>query len=515
MCKLVLCFFLLIGSLNSFAQIPTIQWQHSYGDSGDEEGYSIKAISEEGYIVAGYTDSNSGIVVNNNGNRDLWIFELDSIGNLLWNSCYGGLGTEKGFSITKSIDKGFVAVGYAGSNTGMVAGCHGGLDFWVVKTDSLGIFQWQKCIGGISIEQAHCIIATVDSGYLVTGTTDSYGNGGDDMWVVKLDQVGNIEWSRALGGSDYEQGNACVQKANGNYLISGAAASINGDVTGNHSSTTDAWVVELNDTGGIVWNKCYGGSNLDNSYGIELTDDGGFLLSAFTRSSDGDVSQLLGVEDFWLVKCNSIGTIEWEKTYGGAYHESPRAIARRSNGEIVMAGVSTTDDGMVTGSHGSNDFWVICVDSMGNLLWTKCLGGTGSDFAYALDLTDEGDVVVAGTTESSNGDVTNNYGGKDVWVVKLSTSTVEVPEMERQLMDFTVFQKDDLLRVRFYSRRNIPLYFQIFDYNGQLLHEQSIDIHEGINLLDLAPAMKSTGLYVLSVNGMGLNLSKVFQFIKE
>ncbi len=182
--------------------------------------------------------------------------------------------------------------------------------------------QWQKSLGGSVSEVAQAIQKTNDGGYIIAGFTtsnngDVSGNhGGGDWWVVKLNATGEIQWQRALGGTSTESAYSIQQTSDGGYIVAGRTHSNDGDVTGNHGDW-DCWVVKLTSTGAIEWQKAFGGSSLDEAYSIQQTTDGGYILAGNSMSTDGDVTGNHGYFDIWVVKMNDTGAIQWQKSLGG------------------------------------------------------------------------------------------------------------------------------------------------------------------------------------------------------
>jgi hypothetical protein len=294
-----------------------------------------------------------------------------------------------------------------------------------VKLDASGNIQWQKCLGGTGDDRANSIQQTTDGGYVVAGRTYSNdgnvtGNhGSDDYWVVKLDASGNIQWQKCLGGTSWEYASSIQQTTDGGYVAAGYTRSNDGDVSGNHGDW-DYWVVKLDSSGNIQWQKCLGGTSWDEAYSIQQTTDGGYVVTGYTTSNDGDVSGNHGGEDYWVVKLDSSGNIQWQKCLGGTGDDRANSIQQTTDGGYVVAGYTYSNDGDVSGNHGGRDFWVVKLDASGNIQWQKCLGGTNWDEAYSIHQTTDGGYVVAGRTWSNDGDVSGYHGGNyDYWVVKL------------------------------------------------------------------------------------------------
>jgi hypothetical protein len=289
-----------------------------------------------------------------------------------WQKCYGGGNWDFAQSIIQTSEGGYIQCGYAASTNGDVSGNHGSDDVWVVKTDSSGQIEWQRCYGGSDIDYGICIQQTLDGGYIMGGTTysddnDVTGNHNPyttvDAWIVKTNNVGDIEWQKCLGGTANDQAHSILVNNDGSYFITGMSASTNGDVSGNHGNL-DAWVVKLNTSGSILWQKCYGGSASDRGYMLIPTNDGNYCLLGEASSNNGDVSQNNGSSDIWLIKINPSGDILWQKCYGGTGSESSGiSILETDDWGFIFVGSTTSNDGNVTGNHGSYDAWIVKTES--------------------------------------------------------------------------------------------------------------------------------------------------------
>lgn len=292
------------------------------------------------------------------------------------------------------------------------------------------VIRWEKCIGGGGNDYAYSIKQTIDSGYIVTGSSNSTGtevtgnHGNYDAWVVKLSPTGIIEWQRSLGGTDLDVSISVALTYDSGYIIAGSTASNNGDVTVSHGGT-DAWLIKLSATGALQWQKTFGGSGEDYGASVQQTTDSGYIFAAYSTSANGDLTKHYGsatTSDYWIIKVSPSGTMQWQKTLGGTGNDYTTSVKQTTDGNFIVAGYSTSNDSDVTGSHGSDDFWIVKLSTTGNMLWQKALGGTGSDFANAVVETADGKYVVAGGSNSADGDITAGNGMGDGWMVKLSAT---------------------------------------------------------------------------------------------
>ncbi|MCW3121802.1 MAG: secretion protein [Flavipsychrobacter sp.] len=343
-----------------------ITWQKTYGGTALESGSSIKQTSDGGYIISGGSWSSNGDVNKNQGVGDYWVLKLDKAGAIVWQKTYGGSGNEYAMSIDTTLDGGYIVAGWTTSNDGDVIGSHGNDDYWILKLNDTGKILWSKTYGGTNSDNASAIQHTYDGGFVVAGTTLSdngdvsfnHQPGTYDMWILKLTATGTISWQKSLGGTNNDGAFSVRQTTDSGYIIAGETSSIDGDVTINHGGY-DSWVIKLDRSGKLTWQKSFGGTNSETTKDIIQTNDGGYALLSAAESSDGDVSFNNGSVDYWIVKLNSAGTLIWQKPFGGSGDDIPYSIIQSSDNGYVLFGETTSTNGDVTGNHGSNDCWAI------------------------------------------------------------------------------------------------------------------------------------------------------------
>ena len=489
-----LCFFILSTSV--LAQ-PTIQWQKTLGGTDYEEVRSVQLTTDGGFIVAGTALSDDGDVGANYGIYDAWVVRLDSTGTVVWKKNYGGSNFDQAYSIQQTPDGGFVVAGNSESNDGDVSGNHGDEDAWVLKLDSEGNVQWQKCLGGSKRDRAWNIQLTPDGGYVMIGESrstdgDVTGNHGvEDYWVVKLSATAQIEWQKSLGGSDFDHGYTISTTSDGGYIVAGEAQSNDGDVI-NLDGGLDAWVVKLNFEGKILWQRALGGTLLDRANEIHQTREGGYILFGGTLSNDGDVTGNHGGNDMWAVKLSENGNIEWQRALGGTSEEYGQSIQQTVDGGFIATGFVNSNNGDITGNHGGRDLWVIKLSEGGNLLWQKTYGGTSTDRGLSIKQTSDQGYIVAGDTWSNNGDINGNHGSSDFWIVKLSPEAT--PTSAPQSQPLTISPNPATQSITL----NIPtetstLKVRITDLVGRELKKQSV-LNNGTMDVSALP----NGLYLVT-----------------
>ncbi len=427
--------FLLITSSFSFAQSPSLQWQKSLGGTGTDEARSVFSTSDGGSIIAGNSNSLNGDVIGNHGSYDYWLVKMDAAGNVQWKKTYGGSTSDKAYSVIQLSYGGFLVVGNASSTDGDVTGNNGSSDYWVVRLSATGAIIWQKSLGGSSTDIARGVIQTLDGKIMVIGySRSSNGNitnarGGFDFWLTKLDTSGNLLWQKSYGGSKDDLAYTVKQAADSSYLIVGYTLSNDGDVAGqNHSAKNDIWAVKTDKSGTLLWQKTLGGNSNDYANSFIQTNDKGYLVIGYTSSYDGDVFGNYGQDDLWVIKLDSSGATQWQKTYGGTDNDRANFAVETNDGGYVITGHSESNDIDLSSNYGNKDFWLLKISQAGNLEWKKSVGGNLEDNSYSVAQSNDGGIIAVGISASTTNDVTFNNGGDDFWIVKISNLSVLAPK---------------------------------------------------------------------------------------
>lgn len=428
--KVFFILFCTFFAYHAYGQAPVIQWQKSLGGNDYDFAWSIRHTSDGGYIVAGESYSNNGDVTGNHGiagTNDYWVVKLSSSGSIQWQKTLGGSGWDFANSIQQTSDGGYIVAGGSSSSDGDVTANHGGTDYWVVKLNDTGAIQWQKSFGGTGKDVANSIIQTADGGYIVAGNStsndgDVSGHHGisanDDYWIIKLNDTGSIQWQKSLGGSWDDAAYSIQQTSDSGYIVAGVSSSFDGDISGYHGNS-DYWIVKLSSSGSIQWQKALGGSDNDTAKSIQQTFDGGYIISGWSRSNNGDVTGNHGDLDYWVVKLFPSGSIQWQKSLGGSYMDLAFSIQQISDSGYIVTGYSLSNDGNVSGNHGSGDCWIVKLSASGSIQWQKCLGGSLFEAGCSIQQTSDGGYIIAGNSNSNDGDVSGNHGYRDYWIVKL------------------------------------------------------------------------------------------------
>lgn len=416
---IILCFLFFTVS----AQIPPIEWQKSYGGSEDDRSASIIQAHDNGYITVGRSKSVDGDVLGNHGDYDYWVTKLDSVGNLTWQKSYGGSKDESAQGIIKTLDGGYLITGQSLSNDGDVTGHHGDsthYDSWIVKINSFGNLLWQKSFGGSGDEQSDYLIQNSDGNYVIIGYSNSIdgdvsvNNGQHDIWIIVINSMGNLLSEKSFGGTNEDYPQAIHQTTDGGYVFTGSSASNDGDLTFNNGSW-DAWIVKIDSSRNVVWQKSYGGSDNDGIYAIEQTHDNGFIAVGNSGSNDGDVTGNHGDWDVWAIRLDTLGNLLWQKSLGGSGFDASNDVKETKKHEFIIAGVSESSDGDVSINKGGKDIWIVLLDSIGNLIDNKSFGGTLDESAECIISLEnpnnlKGGFLVTGPSFSNNLDLTSHYG---------------------------------------------------------------------------------------------------------
>jgi hypothetical protein len=378
--SLMLGLALLISSFFGASAQPEEAWNTTFGGSGFDWGSYVLEKEGGGYIIVGHTESYGA------GRNDAWLIATDASGNEEWNKTFGGAGNEFGSWVVQTRDGDYILVGSRGPWE------IGGSDVWLIKTDSEGNEHWNKTFGGSANDFGTSILEIEKNGYIVVGNTESYGSGGSDIWMIKTDSDGVIEWDKAFGGFGDDACKSVVATEDGGYVIGGVTRSY-----GNGSN--DLWLIKTDSEGNMVWDRTFGGSGDDYGGSVLQTEDGGYVLLGQTRVH----SPGIGGGVAWLIKIDSEGNLEWEKTLGyedGDYLGS--SIQKVGDGGYLIAGAvisylegPTEVDGTVSFGSDGHDILIIKTDPEGRELWNMTFGKPGLDDqgALAIETKDEGYVI--------------------------------------------------------------------------------------------------------------------------
>ncbi len=430
---LAMLFFVQLGCVKKEHPLPPSQEKGSLafvktlGGSKNEVANSVTATTDGGYAIAGYTQSNDQDITDKpDEGFDYWVLKYSANSTLEWQQTYGGSADDKAKDIIQTTDSGYAVLGYSKSADGDLTENAGAQDFWLLKLDASGNKIWQKSIGFSGADYGTAVTQTIDGGYVITGALDVTSSGGEgnfnrhaggDYWALKLSTTGVLEWSRYFGGSYTDVPYGVVQTDSGELLIAGSSDSNDVDISANNG-TYDFWLVKISSTGTLLWEKSFGGSQIDEARGIVATHDGHFLVVGDTRSEDGMVTLNNGAADLWVLKINTDGEVLWEKTIGGTNFDVARAVCQTQDNGFLVAGSSRSTTNSYT-NKGQNDAYLVQIASDGNVVWEQNIGGAEIDYLYDVVALQDGSVVGVGESSSANVDIPENKGFTDLLLIKL------------------------------------------------------------------------------------------------
>ena len=410
--------------------LGVLDFTTTMGGSKNDVYKSIANTTDGGYVILGYTQSKDGdISTKLTEDFDFWVLKFSADNTLLWSKTFGGSKDDRGEDIITTKDGGFALLGYSQSTDNDVTSNAGSKDFWVLKLTSSGTLSWQKNFGFLGSDYGTTLLETNDNGYLITGVLDvtaSNGQGnsrstqrhaGGDIWAIKLNNSGVLEWSKYYGGSFTDIPLGVVKTIDNGFIIAGSSDSADGDIT-NNKGGYDFWILKIEANGTVVWGKNFGGSEIDEASAITQTNDGNFIVVGDTRSSDKDVSNNNGAADLWMLKISQEGILIWEKTFGGTSFDVGRSISRTQDNGFIISGSSRSLDANFN-NQGQNDALIIKVDSEGNIVWQETAGGREIDFLYdAVELNNK-TIIAVGESNSEDGDIPENKGFSDGLIIQI------------------------------------------------------------------------------------------------
>ncbi|UCF81641.1 MAG: hypothetical protein JSV08_04300 [Acidobacteriota bacterium] len=365
---------------------PCATWMRTYGGARDDTVFSMQQTSDGGFIATGRSNSSG------TGDDDCWVLKLDASGNIEWQKTYGGADFDAGYSVQQTSDGGFVVGGETQSFGA------GGSEFWVLKLDASGAAEWQKAYGGASDDYLWLVQQTSDDGFVMAGVTHSFGAGGADAWVLKLYDSGSIEWQYTYGNTDSDYALSVQQTSDDGYVVGGHTWSFG-------EGDNDFWILKLYDTGDIEWQRAYGGLSEDWGYFAQQTSDDGFVITGETKSFGA------GGSDLWILKLNDSGNIiQWENRYGDLSDDAGWRIRQTSDGGFI-AGGDTQSFGA-----GGRDFWTLKLDASGGIQWERAHGGAAEDIIWSPREATDGGFASAGWVYSFGA------GLQDGWILKLDSN---------------------------------------------------------------------------------------------
>jgi len=361
-------------------------FQKAFGSAGDETGTCIQHTLDGNYIISGYTNSFTAPF------RDAYLIKTDTAGNLLWSNTYGGSGDEVCYYVTLVNTGGYVLTGGTSSFGA------GGNDLYIIRTDAAGNLQWSAIAGGAYDDYGWSAVQTIDRGFLIAGFSQACLGGCLQGLLVKTDSSGAILWTKMLGGSGFETLYGIDRTGDGGYIVTGETST-------NSFGSSDTWLIKLNAVGDTLWTKFYGSANEESGAVVRQTADRGYIIA-------GDIHNAFNIHHASLLKTDSMGNLQWAKTFGapdtsggGEFGWDVHQLADR--GYMML--------GSTPGFNNSMQVFIVRTDSMGNMLWSKTFGGSQPDDPWYSIQTADGGFAIAGATQSFGS------GQWDIYLLKIDS----------------------------------------------------------------------------------------------
>jgi hypothetical protein len=420
--KSKLLYFLGFALLASLTHAQDILWEKSYG--GKHAEYLMDAIptADYGFILAGSSLSNKtgNKSDNNKGDLDYWVWKMNENGDLDWQKSFGGLGSDLLQSIALTNDGGFILAGVSSSNKSLdkKEDSRGEDDFWIIKLNAKGGEEWQITLGGNAQEKLHSIKPARDGGYILGGSSSSdkssdkseKGFGNLDYWVIKLDNNGKVEWQKTFGGKYADELRSLDTTLDGGYILGGYSNSpASGNKTSDGFGEGDYWVLKLDNKGEIQWQKIIGGKGDDQLNVILQTYDKGYILGGNSNSETGEYKTRSNGEgtDFWVIKLDETGVILWQETYNYGHYDVLTSLIENDDHTLLIGGFAKGSfdklrmtKGMSKESKakkGTDDYIALKIDEKGQELWSESVGSDGEDVLKKVIETRDGGYLFAGT----------------------------------------------------------------------------------------------------------------------
>ncbi len=496
-----------------------IQWQQVLGGVHSEYLYDVKATPDYGFLLIGssFSEDSGNKSGKGQGDLDYFIWKMDESGKMEWQKTFGGSGSDYLYSASLTKEGGFILGGSSNSpkSGDKLEDGFGNMDFWILKLDPTGEEEWQITLGGIGNDQLQSIQQTPDGGFIIGGSSDSspmldktgqiIGNksqesyGSFDYWVVKLSASGSIEWEKTLGGMFSDQLKTVLITEDG-YLVGGTSNSL---VSGNKSAKelgmNDYWIIKLDEKGNEVWQRTYGGEG-DDSLSQILETENGYLLAGSSNSSPlGRSGGASNGTDFWVLEIDKNGEPIWDNTYDVGKWDMLVNVTRSEDNTFLLGGYASTETfGKRVDNKGINDFVAIKINQRGELLWSKTIGGSGTDQLKGLAQTRDGGYILAGNSDSKKSDDKDraSIGGNDYWVVKLGNEKKQAEE--RQLIEIypnPTIQYTNIIISEEFKDANV----QVFNLNGQKLQTKKLPYRS--TPVDLQGYPPGVYIFKISIDG--------------
>jgi von Willebrand factor type A domain-containing protein/type IX secretion system substrate protein len=456
-----------IGDVDS--KPAELEWQKSYGSESNDYGLALIQNENDKIFVTGTSFSGTGDRTQSLGSSDIWTIELNKQGDLLSEKSSGTDKSDLGRAICPTLEGGYIL---AASSSGFTTGTDK-WDIYIEKNDFDGTIEWKKNYGGIKDEHAKSILQTKDGGYIIGGRKDTiYEDISKDYLAIKLDIGGLVQWEKFYGGSGDDICTNVIQTKDGGYLLAGQSSSRDYDISEYFGWHSNIWLLKLNSKGEKLWDKTYGGSKEDSFISIVENSDGTFALVGYAESTDGNLNcKTKGT--FVVLKLDQDGEKIWQQDFIGTSDEKSGSIAALKDGGYIIACAASSYMGSSAGFKKDDDYLIIRLDDEGRERWHLVLGGSETDVPSKIIQSNDGGFLVAGSSDSYDGDITRFVGDNDYWIVKIwaedappqkdisdANFTIVAPEISAQIVNMgdvlVGSSRDSVITDFFRSKGNYP-----------------------------------------------------------
>jgi len=318
-------------------------WARTFGGIHTDQGCSVQPTADGGYVITGIADSSVS--------QDIWLIKTDAEGNQVWARTFGGPDADHGYSVQPTSDGGYIIVGETWSFANKYDAC-------LIKTDASGTEEWTETFGGAGFDEFYSVRQTADGGYVVAGGTEPESAGLSDVWLIKVDESGDEEWTKTFGGSGNDYANSVEQTSDGGFIVVGSTNSYG-------AGYFDAYLTKTDADGNQVWAKTFGGTGGEGGASVRQTSDGGYVIAGSTESFGN------GQGDAWLVRTDASGNELWSTALGGPDWDCGSSVVVAPNGGYVMCGTTESYD------VGGKDVWLVWIDANGSAVTSGSAGYQG------------------------------------------------------------------------------------------------------------------------------------------
>jgi hypothetical protein len=443
-----------------------VTFEKSFDLNKTDAGRVVRQTSDNGYIIVGRTNKTGNIA-----DKDVLLIRTNFQGDTVWTKTFGGTNCDTGKDVKETNDNGYIITGHSSSYGS------GEADVYIIKTDSLGNEEWMNTFGGPEIDWGLSIRQTSDNGFIITGSTNISTPSNYDLFLVKTNEVGDVEWTRNYGGSGTERGNSIIITNDDNYVICGYTTSFG---YGNY----DVFLIKTNASGDTIWTKTYGGTEKDCGMSVKQTNDNGFIISGYTNSfGAGDM-------DFYIIKTNENGDTLWTKTFGGAAYDISCSVDITFENDYVITGYGESF------GHETIDVYLIKINQLGNLLWTQFFERKFTDYGNSVQQTTDGGFIIGGTTFNPD---SIGFTNSDIYLIKTDTdgTVVGFNNPECPSNKFILFPNPNNGNFIIQNQLNINL-IEIYNIRGEVIYKNETEYEKNNN-----PKIKvgtiNEGLYFVKV----------------